>query len=61
MFSTSSKKQNLLVDLIVMGYGSDTFSDAAGAVAKVKEWGGDQALETRNAAWDRLKEYYTSL
>lgn len=61
MFSTSSKKQNLLVDLIVKGYGSDTFSDAAGAVAKVKEWGGDQALETRNAAWDRLKEYYTSL
>ena len=63
-FDTSSKANvNVLDDfIIVKGYTESGFTSAAEAAATVgTSYGGNIALEQRNAAWERLADYYKQL
>ncbi len=61
-FSTSSKQQNLFVDLIVGGYSGDGTSSRDEMMATVKDtWKCSTYVELKDAAWQRLVTYYNEL
>lgn len=62
VFSTSKKGSNLFVDIIVGGYSGEGTSSRAEAITTVSDtYGAAQVLNLRNAAWERLLEFYKTL
>ena len=61
-FSQSKGKFNLLVDIIAKGYNGDGTDSRATTIATVADtWGGAGYLLLKEAAWQRLLQYYESL
>ena len=61
-FSQSSKKTNILLDIIVGGYtGEGTGSRAELLQTVAKTWKGETYLTLKQDAYDRLMEYYEGL
>ena len=61
-FSQSKGKSNLIVDIICKGYNGDGTDSRATTITTVKDtWGGAGYLLLKEAAWQRLLEYYESL
>ena len=61
-FSAAKGGRNLFVDIIVGGLAAFEVEDAEAAATVVNyDWYGDNYLEYKNAAWDRLTEYYATL
>ena len=60
-FSGAKGGENLFVDIIVKGLEGNDFMDAEEAAEVVaQDWNGEQYLELKNAAWDRIVAYYES-
>jgi len=61
-FSSAKGGENLLVDLIVKGFGTEAgFANPEEAAKTLKEaWGGAQYLEVKGYAWTRLQAYYAT-
>ena len=61
-FNLAKDGENAFVDIIVKGFTLDNMTSAEQAAATVTDvWGGTQYLFLKNAAWQRLQEYYASL
>ena len=62
LFNAGKGKQNLFVDQIVSGYHVEGMGNAEDATMKVAlDMGGARYLELKQAAWDRLQEYYATI
>lgn len=61
-FSSAKGGKNLLIDVIIGGYTGDGTSSRAEVINTVtKTWHGEQYLELKNDAWERLQDYYNDL
>ena len=61
-FSSAKGGENVLVNIIVSGFGAEGFTDAAAAAATVTDtWAGFDYLLLKQDAWTRLQDYYATL
>ena len=61
-FSSAKGGENVLVNIIVSGFGAEGFTDAAAAAATVTDtWAGFDYLMLKQDAWARLQDYYATL
>ena len=61
-FSSAKGGENVLVNIIVSGFGAEGFTDAAAAAATVTDtWAGFDYLLLKQDAWARLQDYYATL
>ncbi len=61
-FDSAKGGENILVQMIVEGYSIEGMSDAATAASAVADtMGGVQYITLKQAAWDRLVDYYENL
>lgn len=61
-FSSAKGGKNLLIDVIIGGYTGDGTSTRAEVINTVTNtWHGEQYLELKNDAWERLQDYYNDL
>ena len=61
-FASNKGGKNLLIDVIIGGYTGDGTSTRAEVINTVtKTWHGEQYLELKNDAWERLQDYYNDL
>ena len=61
-FSSAKGGENVLVNIIVSGFGAEGFTDAAAAAATVTDtWAGFDYLILKQDAWARLQDYYATL
>lgn len=61
-FSAAKGGENLFVNIIVSGFDGLDGSDAESMAHVVTEnWYGDNYLELKNAAWNRIRDYYNAI
>ena len=61
-FASNKGGKNLLIDVIIGGYTGDGTSTRAEVINTVTNtWHGEQYLELKNDAWERLQDYYNDL
>ncbi len=61
-FSSAKGGENVLVNIIVSGFGAEGFTDAATSAATVTDtWAGFDYLLLKQDAWTRLQDYYATL
>ena len=61
-FSSSKNQYNLLVDFIANGYAGEGTNNRANTLNTIQNtWKGSSYLYIKQAAWDRLQEYYANL